>query len=105
LLAHGRWFSPGTSASSTAKTDRHDIAEILLKVAFRHNQIKSNQIMNYKIEVIFSEIVINLISCKIPKTKEYICVMGYNLGQIYIFRILGQLLSDYIYVQLIYCHQ
>ena len=30
LLAHGRWFSPG---SSTTKTGRHDIAEILLKVA------------------------------------------------------------------------
>jgi hypothetical protein len=33
LLAHGRWFSPGTPASSTTKTDRHDIAEILLKMA------------------------------------------------------------------------
>ena len=33
LLAHGRWFSPGTPASSTPKTDRHDTAEILLKVA------------------------------------------------------------------------
>ena len=33
LLAHGRWFSSGTTASSTAKTGRHDIAEILLKVA------------------------------------------------------------------------
>jgi hypothetical protein len=33
LLAHGRWFSPGTPASSTTKTDHHDIAEILLKVA------------------------------------------------------------------------
>jgi hypothetical protein len=31
LLAHGRWFSPGTPASSTTKTGRHDIAEILLK--------------------------------------------------------------------------
>jgi hypothetical protein len=30
LFAHGRWFSP---ASSTTKTGRHDIAEILLKVA------------------------------------------------------------------------
>ena len=30
LLAHGRWFSP---ASSTTKTGRHDIAEILLKMA------------------------------------------------------------------------
>jgi hypothetical protein len=32
LLAHGRRFSPGTPASSTTKTGRHDIAEILLKV-------------------------------------------------------------------------
>ena len=32
LLAHGRWFSPVTPASSTTKTGRHDIAEILLKV-------------------------------------------------------------------------
>jgi hypothetical protein len=32
LLAHGRWFSPGSRASSTIKTGRHDIAEILLKV-------------------------------------------------------------------------
>jgi hypothetical protein len=42
LLAHGRWFSPGTPASSTTKTDRHDIAEILLKVAL-NTKIKSNQ--------------------------------------------------------------
>jgi hypothetical protein len=33
LLAHDRWFSPGTPASSTTKTGRHDIAEILLKEA------------------------------------------------------------------------
>jgi hypothetical protein len=46
MLAHGRWFSPGTPASSATKTGRHDIAEILLKVALKHqnsNQIKSNQ--------------------------------------------------------------
>ena len=28
-----RWFSPSTPVSSTNKTDRHDIAEILLRVA------------------------------------------------------------------------
>jgi len=33
LLSHGWWFSPGTPASSTTKPGRHDIAEILLKVA------------------------------------------------------------------------
>jgi len=29
----GLWFTPGTPVSSTNKTDRHDITEILLKVA------------------------------------------------------------------------
>jgi hypothetical protein len=33
LLAHGWWFSPGILSSYTTKTGRHDIAEILLKVA------------------------------------------------------------------------
>jgi hypothetical protein len=33
LLTHGQWFSPGTPVSSTTKTGRHDITEILLKVA------------------------------------------------------------------------
>jgi hypothetical protein len=31
--ATGRWFSSGALVSSTNKTDRHDITEILLKVA------------------------------------------------------------------------
>ena len=40
LLAHGRWFSQGTpaSSSSTTKTGRHDIAESDIK----HQ--KSNQV-------------------------------------------------------------
>jgi len=46
LLAHGRWFSPGTLASSTTKTGRHDIAEILLKVVLKHQ--KSNQSYHYR---------------------------------------------------------
>ena len=32
-LTVGRWFSPGTSVSTTYKTDLHDITEILLKEA------------------------------------------------------------------------
>jgi hypothetical protein len=50
LLAHGRWFSPGTPAASTTKTCRHDIAEILLKVALKHqekNQIKSQKLTHF----------------------------------------------------------
>jgi len=42
LFAHGRWFSPGTPASSTTNSGRHHIAEILLKVALNTtNQSKS----------------------------------------------------------------
>jgi hypothetical protein len=36
LLAHA--FSPDTPTSSTTKTGRHDIAEILLKVALKHQK-------------------------------------------------------------------
>jgi hypothetical protein len=42
LLAYCRWFSP---ASSTTKTGRHDIAEILLKVALN---TKNQSINHYK---------------------------------------------------------
>ena len=40
LLAYGPWFSAGTPASSTTNTGHHDIDEILLKVALKHQ--KSN---------------------------------------------------------------
>jgi hypothetical protein len=44
-LATGRWFSPGPMISSTNKTDRHDITEILLKVSVsgvKHHKTKPN---------------------------------------------------------------
>ena len=40
-LATGRWFSQGTPVSSTNKTDRQDITEILSKVAL--NTIKKQK--------------------------------------------------------------
>jgi hypothetical protein len=47
LIAHGWWFSPGPPAFSTTKTIRHDIAEILLKVALNtKNKIKFNLCVN-----------------------------------------------------------
>jgi len=42
-LATGRWFSPGPPVYSTNKTDRHDITEILLKVALNTIKQTSNQ--------------------------------------------------------------
>ena len=56
LLAHGRWFSLGTPASSTTKTGRHDIAEILLKVVLNtKNQIIKSH--NLRIKKIGGEIL------------------------------------------------
>ena len=45
-LATDRWFSPGILASSTNKPDRHDIAEIFLKVAL--NFITLTSISNFE---------------------------------------------------------
>ena len=43
-LATGQWFFPGTPVSSTNKTDRHDMTEILLKVVLNTiNQINYSQ--------------------------------------------------------------
>ena len=49
LLGHCRQFSPGTPVSSTTKTGHHDIAEILLKVALKHQ--KSNKINRFALRV------------------------------------------------------
>ena len=52
LPAHGRWFPPGTPASSTTKTGRHDIAEILLSGVKlnKSNQIRNSLQRNIKIQ-------------------------------------------------------
>ena len=42
-LVAGCWFSPGPPVSSTNKTDRYDITEILLKVAFSTIKQTNNQ--------------------------------------------------------------
>jgi len=44
LLAHGRWFSPDTPASSTTKPGRHDTAEILLKEGLNTKNQNRNQL-------------------------------------------------------------
>jgi hypothetical protein len=52
LHATGRWLSPGTQVSSTNKTDRNDITEILLKVALNTKHRMSvifKSIRNYNI--------------------------------------------------------
>jgi hypothetical protein len=43
----GQWFSPGTLVSSNNKTDPHDIAEILLKMALDIPFTPVEQALNY----------------------------------------------------------
>ena len=45
----GRWFSPCPPVTSTNKTDRHDITEILLKVAL--NTIKQTNIKHDNLKI------------------------------------------------------
>ena len=50
-LATGRWFSPDTPVSPTNKTDHHDIAEILLKVALNTINQPTYHIMLYGVQI------------------------------------------------------
>jgi hypothetical protein len=68
LLAHGRWFSPGTPASSTTKTSRHDIGEILLKVALD----TINKSINHIYDLLCKLYVAMQYSPKISPTDEYL---------------------------------
>jgi hypothetical protein len=83
LLAHGRWFSTGSLVSSTIKTGRHDIAEILLKVALKHQ--KSNQIkllkdsLNNDAQYFQRRITSHLNSLNIKKKYHY---MDRNADQV-----------------------
>jgi hypothetical protein len=58
-----RWFSLGTSISFTNKTDRHDIAEILLKVALN----------TITLTLLLTDIVC-LYKCDYYKSKSYVLI-------------------------------
>ena len=65
-LATGRWFSPGTPVSSTNKTDRHNIAEILLRVAL--NTINQTIFIGWNLY-------------RITKQKHWRKCCGYEMSQ------------------------
>ena len=89
MLAHGRWFSPGTSSSSTTKTGRHDIAEILLKVGLKHQ--KSNQSINQSINQLNFQFFFQISSCNIltsnnlwqKEVEVKMLLLSINCAQLY----------------------
>ena len=74
LLSHGRWFSPCTPASSNTKTSRHDIAEILLKVALNNKAQSINLLCQLWIIVVCIPYIENLLitaECKyLPHNQD-----------------------------------
>jgi hypothetical protein len=71
LLANGRWFSPGTPASSTTKTGHHDIAEILLK-GIKHNKpTNHNKNTIEKLTLLFG--LVPPVSAKVYLTQVPVC--------------------------------
>jgi len=56
----GQWFSPGTPVSSTNKSDRHNITEILMKVTL--NTITLT--LNYNMAVSFILADVEMIKIK-----------------------------------------
>ena len=69
LLAHGRWFSPGTPASSTTTTGHHAVPEILIKVALS-TQKSINQWCPTYIVLCFSYVCIRLVYRMLPVSLD-----------------------------------
>jgi hypothetical protein len=66
-LATGQLFSPGTLLSSTNKTDHHDIAEILLKLALSTITLTPST----RILVYYSFSIYEWIRCRTIKNIKY----------------------------------
>ena len=82
-LAKGRKFSSGTPSSSTNKTDRHDIVEILLKVALNTINQPTNQNLITKTWYTIISISEATYSLRQNITSCYIlCSRRYNIASV-----------------------
>ena len=66
-LATGQWFSQGPPVSSTNKTDRHHITEILLNVAL--NTIKQTNLHNFSMvqHYMYAAFTIEVLKCLVTE--------------------------------------
>jgi hypothetical protein len=55
-LVAGWWFSLGPLVSSTNKADRHDITELLLKVALKHHQTNKQIYIFYQLPMLSEDL-------------------------------------------------
>ena len=97
LLDHVRWFSPGTPASSTTKTGRHDIAEILLKVALNTiNQILCLQIIYIYMKLYKMLLYISSTICYVSSLFIFIYLTNLRFSSLYLM--LTEVLLQRIYI-------
>jgi hypothetical protein len=83
-LDAGQWFSPDTPVSSTIKTDRHDIAEIVLKRALNTIILtQSNDIHSYGIFYAVKLFIILFFHFQI----QYLCIIVRWFKNIWVTRV------------------
>ena len=86
LLAHGRWFSPGTLVSSTNKADCRNITEILLKVRLNTINQPTNTFLYYihiilchvhislPDDIVHGMLYIKLLTRQYPHSETFLCI-------------------------------
>jgi hypothetical protein len=82
LLAHGWWFSLGTPASSTTKTDRHDTTEILLS-GVKHQVHSQNPLFSTKTFYLYLINDITEISLKVALNTINLTLYQYLIMMVY----------------------
>ena len=97
-FATGRWFCPGTPVSSTNKTDRHGITEILLKVALNTIALiltltlfKDILFFRFKIDWMYFDLE-NSAGC----TKDYLNFYDSNIANMGPANLLGSYCGTYV---------
>ena len=82
-IVSSRWFSPGPPVSSTNKTDRHDITEILLKVAW--NTIKQTISFSILWRQLYNRNNFSLLICVLMPRTCLILPSAYIKFRVYIY--------------------
>ena len=101
-LATGRWFFPGTPVSSTNKTDRHDITEILLKVALNTINQPANHHLLLCLPILFYFIypdynLVLMLLC------SFFLILFFVLGGSYLLRLLFSLVLFALLFFFLFC--
>ena len=78
-LVTGRWFSPGTPVSSTNKTDRHDITNILFKVTLNTANLTLTRKQNQPTFTLYWKQCYHWINPFINNTKYILLQKSYRI--------------------------